>query len=61
MRKQYMIGVVGLFLAGSLQAQNIADVLQSIAELGTARNGIDFASYTVRYITLLSSSMGFAK
>lgn len=30
MRKQYMIGVVGLFLAGSLQAQNIADVLQSI-------------------------------
>ena len=25
-----MIGVVGLFLAGSLQAQNIADVLQSI-------------------------------
>ncbi len=22
MRKQYMIGVVGLFLAGSLQAQN---------------------------------------
>ncbi len=30
MRKQYMIGVVGLFLAGCLQAQNIADVLQSI-------------------------------
>lgn len=30
MRKQYMIGVVGLLLAGSLQAQNIADVLQSI-------------------------------
>lgn len=30
MRKQYMIGIVGLFLAGSLQAQNIADVLQSI-------------------------------
>lgn len=30
MRKQYMIGGVGLFLAGSLQAQNIADVLQSI-------------------------------
>lgn len=30
MRKQYMIGVVELFLAGSLQAQNIADVLQSI-------------------------------
>lgn len=30
MRKQYMIGVVGLFLAGSLQAQSIADVLQSI-------------------------------
>ena len=30
MRKQYMIGVVGLFLAVSLQAQNIADVLQSI-------------------------------
>ena len=30
MRKQYMIGVVELFLAGSLQAQSIADVLQSI-------------------------------
>lgn len=30
MRKQYTLGIVGLFLAGSLQAQNIADVLQSI-------------------------------
>lgn len=30
MRKQYTLGIVGLFLVGSLQAQNIADVLQSI-------------------------------